>query len=135
MTAPIDTLTGVQDAIVKMLRDQLPDGQKGLARHSLKQGALPPFHLVGDIDIEGEGGKGEQFDRATVDVQTAYRGLDRGELLAMMFQVRLAAQDTPIEIEGVQYRATWLSAAASTAASDGVTFAGITTIEITAEPA
>lgn len=135
MTDPIDMLTAGQDAIVELLRKRLPEDQQGLARASLLEDAKPPFHLVGDIDTENTGGKHEQAERISADIHTVYRGSDRRELLAMMHAVRLATDDVAIQVGEVQYRVFWLTAAASTAASDGVTFAGLTTIELYAEPA
>ncbi|HEX8419469.1 MAG TPA: hypothetical protein VF638_05590 [Sphingomonas sp.] len=135
MSELLDLLTGAQDATIALLRAQLPEAQRGMARHSLDEDAKPPFHLVGDVDVEPAGGKGEQADKVTVDLHTVYKGTDRGELLALMHQVRLATDDKQLTVEGGTYRFEWLGAVASTAASDGVTYAGITQLEILAEPA
>ncbi|WP_288338594.1 hypothetical protein [uncultured Sphingomonas sp.] len=135
MSAPIDLLSGAQLATVKLLRNQLPADQREIVRHSLKQGTQPPFHLIGDIDTANDGDKGEQLEAITVDVHTVYRGGDRAELLAMMHQVRLATDGAKVDLGGASYRFHWDAAAASTAAADGVTYAGITSLILTAEPA
>ena len=135
MSEPIDLLTAAQDAVVKLLREQLPADQRPLVRHSLKQGTEPPFHLVGDIDSENAGSKDEQAEEITVDLHTVYRGSDRRVLLGMMHQVRVAVDDASITIGGGSFRCSWLTSAASTAATDGVTYAGITTLSLFAEPA
>lgn len=135
MSEPLDLLTGAQDATVKLLRDRLPADKQEMVRHSLKQGTVPPFHLVGDMDSDSIGGKDEQFEQINVDVHTVYKGADRRELLALMHQVRIAVDDESITIGGMLFRFRFAGAAASTAAADGVTYAGITTLEVYAEPA
>ncbi|KAK0330804.1 hypothetical protein LTR94_031382, partial [Friedmanniomyces endolithicus] len=123
------------DAVIALLRAQLPEAQRGMVRHSVKQDTLPPFHLIGEIDADNIGGKGEQYEQLTVDVVTIYRGADRRELLALMHPIRVAANDATLIRDGVRFRITWRSSAIGTVASDGVTFAGITILEVTAEPA
>ncbi|MEH3098873.1 tail completion protein gp17 [Sphingomonas adhaesiva] len=136
MTQLLDLMTGAQDAVVQLLRAQLPADQRGMVRHSLKQGAQPPFHLIGDIASADAGGKDEQAEDIEVDVHTVYRGADRRELLAMLHQVRVAVTDRRLVIDGALFRTTWAGASAGSASTtDGVTYAGVTTITLTAEPA
>lgn len=134
MTEPLDLMTGTQDAIIAVIRERLPADQRGMVRHSLDEDFQPPFHLVGDITTENAGGKDEQLEELEADIHTVYRGSDRRELLTLMHQVRLATHDTTVEIEGATFRITWRGAIASAAASDGVTYAGLTTLDIIAEP-
>lgn len=131
----LDLMTGAQDATIALLRDQLPAEQRGMVRHSPKENAVPPWHLVGDINADSEDDKGEQLEKLTVDIHTVYRGSDRRELLALLHQVHLATRRAKVDLAGANYRFRWLGAIASTAASDGVTYAGVTTIEVTAQPA
>jgi len=135
MSDPLDLLTGAQDATVQLLRERLPADRKEMVRHSLKQGTQPPFHLVGDMDSDSIGGKDEQFEQINVDVHTVYKGADRRELLGLMHQVRVAIDDASVTLDGMIFRFRFAGAAASTAAGDGVTYAGITTLEVYAEPA
>lgn len=135
MTAPLDLLTGAQDAIIKIIRDQLPPAQQGMVRHSLEQDFQPPFHLVGDISVEEAGGKEEQLDEGEAEIHTVYRGSDRRELLALMFQLRLATHNALIEVGSARFRILWRGAIASAAGRDGVTYAGLTQVDIIAEPA
>lgn len=135
MTEPIDLMTGVQDAIVSAIRNQLPPDQRGMVRHSLDQDFQPPFHLIGDITLEEAGGKEEQLDEGEVDIHTVYRGSDRSELLALMYQLRLATHNALIEAGSARYRIMWRGAIASAAGRDGITYAGITQVDIIAEPA
>lgn len=132
----VDLMTGAQDAVVKLLQEQLPADQRGMVRHSLKQGMAPPFYLIGDVASSNEGGKGEQLEQIEVDVHTVYKGTDRRELLAMMHQVRLATDDRTITIAGAQFRVSWVGASAGGASTiDGVTYAGVSTLDLYAEPA
>lgn len=135
MTAPLDLLTGVQDAIIKVIRDQLPEADRGMVRHSLDENFEPPFHLVGDISLEEAGSKHEQLDEGDAEIHTVYRGSDRRELLALMYQLRLATHDAVIPLGEAQYRIRWRGAIVSAAARDGVTYAGLTQLDLIAEPA
>jgi hypothetical protein len=134
MSAPLDLLSGAQDAIIKLIRDALPADQRSMVRHTLDENFAPPFHLVGDLTTDSAGGKEEQLEDIGADLHTVYRGDDRSDLLAMMHTVRCAIDEAEIELGGAVYKFTWRGAIASAAASDGVTYAGITTIEISAEP-
>lgn len=132
----LDLMTGAQDAVVQLLRAQLPPEQREMVRHSLKQGTVPPFHLIGDVTSDNAGGKDEQLEQIEVDVHTVYKGTDRRELLALMHQVRLATDDKRLEIGAAHFRVTWSGASAGTASTvDGVTYAGVTTLDLIAEPA
>ncbi len=135
MTEPLDMMTGTQDAIIELIRNRLPDAQKSMVRHSLKEDAEPPFHLVGDISSENAGGKDDQLEEIEADIHTVYRGDDRSELLALMHQVRLATDGAILKIADASFRISWRGAIASAAARDGVTYAGLTTLDIFAEPA
>jgi hypothetical protein len=135
VSEPIDLMTAAQDAVVALLQQQLPPAQRGLVRHTLKQNAQPPFHLIGDIASANEGTKGDQLEEIEVDVHTVYRGTDRRDLLAMLHQVRLATDDRSIEVGGASFRFAWLGAVADGFAADGVTCAGLTTLHLSAEPA
>ena len=128
----IDTLTGAQDAIVALLQERLPAAQAELVYATIPQDTPAPFFLIGDIDVERVDDDG-QFDRAGVDVHTVHQG-NRRDLLARMHLLRLACHGQTIVIDGAAYRVTWQSAAASTAAADGVTFAGITAFDLFAYP-
>lgn len=102
----------------------------------VKQGTEPNFVQIGAIEVGNEGSKEEQRERIEVEVHTIYRGKDRAELLAIMHEVRTALDGVVIEADGVSFWAPeFLSAAASSAGPDGVTYAGISIFEIYAEPA
>lgn len=135
MTEPIDLMTGTQDALIALIRDRLPEGQKSMVRHSLEEDFEPPFHLVGDISSENAGGKDDQLEEIEADIHTVYRGDDRRELLALMHQARIATDGAILSLGGASFRVTWRGAIASAAARDGVTYAGLTTLAIFAEPA
>lgn len=135
MSEPIDMMTAAQNAVVKLLQQRLPAAQRGIVRHTLAQGTQPPFHLIGDIATSNEQSKGDQLEEIEVDVHTVYRGSDRGVLLGMLHQVRLATDDQSIEIGGALFQSTWLGAVADGFAADSVTCAGLTTLHLSAEPA
>jgi hypothetical protein len=135
MGKPLDLLTGTQDAIIQLIREQLPVDRREMVRHSLDENFQPPFHLVGDITTEEAGGKEEQLEELEAEIHTVYRGNDRRELLALMHELRLATHHVRVPLDGATYTVQWRSAIASAAARDGVTYAGLTTLDIIAEPA
>ena len=135
MSEPIDLMTAAQDAVVALLRAQLPEDQRGIVRHTLQQNTLPPFHLIGDIASSNEASKGDQLEDIEVDVHTVYRGTNRRDLLAMLHQVRLATDGQTVDTDVAHFRFTWLGAVADGFAADGVTCAGLTTLHLSAEPA
>lgn len=135
MNAPLDLLTGAQDAIVRLIQEQLPPDRRGMVRQSLKQDFEPPFHLVGDINSDNAGRPGEQLEEIEADIHTVYRGGDRRELLKLLHEVRLATDHATLELDGATYQVRWHGAIASAAAGDGKTYAGLTTLNIIAEPA
>ena len=57
------------------------------------------FILLGDIDSDREGGKGEQLERLTVQVITIYRGTQRWKLHELMHQARVLLDNLPIEAQ------------------------------------
>ncbi|MBB4152904.1 hypothetical protein GGQ80_000792 [Sphingomonas jinjuensis] len=132
MTVIVDTLTGAQDAIVALLQDRLPPDQRELVYATIPQDTPAPFFLIGDIDVERVDDEG-QLDRASVDVHAIHQG-NRRDLLARMHLVRVAAHGQTVLIDGAAYRVTWQSSAASTAAADGVTFAGLIAFDLFAYP-
>ena len=134
MNDPIDLITATQDAVIAAIRGVLPEDQRGIVRHTIAQDTPPPFHLVGEIDSENHGRRGEQLEQLTVTIYTVYKGSDRRQLLALMHPVRLALDETSLEIAGVTFSSRFLGASASRAGSDGATFSGVTEIQITAEP-
>lgn len=135
MYAPIDMLTATQDAVIAAIRAALPEDQRGMVKHTIAQDTLPPFHLVGEIDTDNQSNRDEQFEQLTVNIYTVYRGSDRRDLLALMHPVRVALDLTTLTIAGVSFTSRFNGASVTRAGSDGVTFSGITQIDITAEPA
>lgn len=131
----IDLLQPTQDAVfVALAAATMP--HSAIVRQHVKQGQEPPFVKVGQIDTENVGGKGEQAERITVEVQTIFRGEARGPLLDIMGAVRAALDGQVITAGGVNFSTpTFLGATASDAGPDGVTYAGISHFEIFAEPA
>ncbi|BBC72920.1 conserved hypothetical protein [Altererythrobacter sp. B11] len=100
------------------------------------QDTSPPITRVGKIESDPIGGKGEQLEQITVDVETVYRGESRAELLAMMFAARQALDGQTLQYAGVTFDLPeWLGGVTDGPARDGVTYAGIQTFSVNAEPA
>lgn len=134
MTELVDLMTASQDVVVALLKAS-PAAELGSAWHSPKQDMQPPFYLVGDMTSEPIGGKDDQVEKITLELQSIYRGRDRGQLLAMLHAGRAALDRVTTTVDGVRFEISWAGGGASTAAADGQTFAGINTFEIYAEPA
>jgi hypothetical protein len=102
----------------------------------VRQDTQPPFSMLGDIDFENDGSKHARFLNITLELITVYRGKDRAQLIAMMGAAGGALDDAELVAPGVEFsRPRLVSGSASGAGPDGVTFAGVQTFTLTAEPA
>lgn len=94
------------------------------------------YVIIGDIDADEQGGKGEQLEIVSVQIQVVYRGTQRSKLHALMHQVRLVLDGAMPVVAGVDFGSiAYLAAASSPAARDGITHAGVVEFEVQAEPA
>lgn len=94
------------------------------------------FVQIDDLDWSNEGGKQDPELRITIDLRTIYRGENRADLLAIMHANHSALTDAPIAADGVTITGVQLLAgAASGAGLDGLTYAGLQSFELFAEPA
>lgn len=129
----IDLLTPTQTAIFVALSAGV-----GLAdvHDHVKHGTEPNFVKVGPITGTNEGAREEQLESFEVEIHSIYRGADRAELMAIMHQVRTSLDGVAIFADGVSFwTPEFVSQAASDAGPDGITYAGISTFKVTAEPA
>lgn len=130
----IDLMQAVQDAFFATLAAAVPDERSRVLVH-VPQDTKPPFTRIGAIASDNEADKGDQLERFEVEVQSIYRGGDRGELLSVMHLVRAALDDVPLSAEGVEFgNPRFLGAAVSDATADGITYAGVMNFEVYAEP-
>lgn len=136
MTDPVDLIEPTQTAVFNAL-----NGFAGLTALSgvfqhVPQDTEPPMTIVGDIEATPIGGKGEQVEQISVEVVTIYRGAGRARLLAIMHQQRLALEGQEVAHVGIAFDTPeWTGAGINGPAADGVTYAGIQTFTIIAEPA
>lgn len=94
------------------------------------------FVQIDDLDWSNEGGKHDPELRITIDVMTIYRGENRADLLAIMHANHRALIEAPIAADGVTITGVQLLAgSASGAGLDGLTYAGLQSFELFAEPA
>lgn len=142
MTEPMDLMQASQDAAFGWL---LPiEGDTVLAAvvggavqvfQHVPENTQPPFVVIGEIEEQTES-EDAQLSRIMVEVHSVYRGPSRARLLSIMHRVHVAMTVGGIVIDGVNIgKPRLLSGVASEAASDGVTYAGLQTFELLAEPA
>lgn len=135
MSEPVDLMQAAQAAVFGALKAGVDPSLSPVFQH-VPENTQPPMIIVGAIDSENDGSKGEQVERMTIEVQAIFRGAKRSQLLAMLHAVRRALALNPLAADGVEFSEPhWLGASASEAASDGVTYAGIAHFEVFAEPA
>jgi hypothetical protein len=102
----------------------------------VKQGTEPNFVKIGAINGTNQGAREEQREEFEVEIHSIYRGSDRAELMAIMHEVRISLDGVDISADGVSFwTPEFLSQAISDAGPDGVTYAGISTFLVSAEPA
>lgn len=129
----IDLLQATQDAFYAALVAGVPSERAKVLVH-VKQDTTPPMVIIGAMTSENEANDG-QIERIEVEIQTIYRGGDRGELLAIMHLVRAALDGVTISATGVYFgKPRYLGASASDVGPDGVTYAGISSFEVYTEP-
>src|SRR4051794_12165799 len=69
----------------------------------VKPGTEPNFVKIGAIDGTNQSAREEQREEFEVEVHSIYRGADRGELMGIMHEVRVALDGVEIEAEGVDF--------------------------------
>jgi hypothetical protein len=108
----------------------------GPVHQHVPENSKPPMTIVGNIESENIAAKGEQCERLTIEIIALFRGASRAPLLDIMHQQRVALDGRQLAHDGVHFGTPrFLGAVADGPASDGVTYAGISTFTIDAEPA
>jgi hypothetical protein len=129
----IDLMSATQTAVYQAL---VSGGLSIPVYDHVKQDTQPNFIKIGHISCANEGTKEDQQERFEVEIHAIYRGSDRGELLGIMHEVRKTLDREPLAFNGVSFwQPDFLTAMVSDAGPDGVTYAGISTFEVVAEPA
>lgn len=130
----IDLLQAAQDAVYDALAGSVP-AELATVRQHVRENTQPPLVIIGALDSVPES-KGGELELVTVEIQSIYRGGDRGELLRIAGAVRAALDGCSITADGASFSTpSWTRTSVSDAASDGVTYAAISTFEFYAEPA
>lgn len=140
-----DLLEPAQDALFKALKEI--EGADGLPeftvyQHVPEDGPGDPFRnkiVVGQLaseNAEGKIGPGEALEEISAEIGFVFRGTGRGPMLAMMRAARGVLQNGGLEAQGAEFEAPrWVSAEASNALADGVTYVGIQLYRFHAAPA
>ncbi|WBO23933.1 tail completion protein gp17 [Sphingomonas abietis] len=132
---PPDVLQAAQDRVFLLLNGA--PSLTGKVYQAVPQDTQPPFVVVGDMNVQPLGGKLDTSKRITVDVHFVYRGEERRGLLAMMNAAYWALfGKVPDDLDGVTFCGPidWLADDTATG-TDGVSYAGLSTWEVCAEPA
>ncbi|HEX2594803.1 MAG TPA: DUF3168 domain-containing protein [Rhizomicrobium sp.] len=132
-----DMMQATQDAVFAALDAAHKAVNPSLAtvRQHVPENTLPPLVIVGDMDAENVGGKGERTDKIVIDVVSIYRGTARRGLLAIMAINRDALEDQEISAPGAAFSTPRFLSANTALGEDGATYAGVQQFEIYAEPA
>lgn len=135
MTAPVNLMDAVQAAVFAALSGRAELTALSAVTQHLKQDMAWPITRLGEVASEPIGGKGEQLEQVSVQVETLYRGTSQAEALAIMHQQRLALDGQELDHPGVAFDTPeWAGAAVDGPAKDGVTYVGVQTFVIVAEP-
>jgi hypothetical protein len=128
----IDLMAPTQAAVFTALKSGV---SKVPVHDHVKPGTEPSFVKIGAINGTNDSAREEQREEYEVEIHSIYRGADRTELMAIMHEVRTALDGVDIAAEGVSFwTPEFLSQAISDAGPDGVTYAGISTFLVSAEP-
>lgn len=138
----IDLLQCAQDAAFSMLLPLEQDadltailGAPVRVLQHVPENTQPPMIIIGDLDTSNEGGKDDQLENVGVQIQFVYRGPGRAPLLTMMSRGRDLLHKQRVTVEGSLLAWTWVRGSASSAATDGITYAGISEFDVFAQPA
>jgi hypothetical protein len=131
----IDLVEAARGAVFVAIEAGLAD-VNAVALDHVPQDQEGNFVQIDDLDWSNEGGKRDPELRITIDVVTIYRGQNRAELLAIMHANERALVDVAIAADGVSISdVNLVGGSASGAGPDGLTYAGLQTFELFAEPA
>lgn len=129
----IDLMQATQDAVYAALAAAITDVP---VRQHLAQGQQPPFVRIFGLTSESQADKDDQLEEITVEVHVVTQGEQNGPLLTLMHRARSALDGKPLTSSiAVLERPTYASGAADGPADDGITYAGVLTFRITAQPA
>lgn len=138
----IDLLQCAQDAAFSLLLPLEQDadlatilGAPAQVLQHVPENTQPPIVIIGDLDTVNEGGKDDQLEQIGVQIQFVYRGPGRAPLLTMMKRARDLLHGQRVTVEGGHLAFTWKGGSASSAAADGITYAGISEFDVFAQPA
>jgi hypothetical protein len=133
MTGFIDLMSPTQAAVFKALETGVTLAP---VHDHVKPGTEPDFVKIGAINGTNEGAREEQREEFEVEIHSIYRGADRTRLMDIMHEVRTSLDGVEIAADGASFWAPeFLMQAISDAGPDGVTYAGISTFLVSAEPA
>lgn len=136
----IDMISATSDGAIAMLTAAIDDD---VAEVTTNPDQIDPtdtterqFVIIGDIDSDNEGGKGEQLELITFQIVVVYRGRQRWKMHVLMHLVRIAIEGIAPQATGAVFQpARWLGAKSSPQGADGITHAGIVEFEVYAQAA
>ena len=135
----IDLMEAVQTAVFEALSNRQELTARSQVTQHVKQDMLAagPITRIGKVESAPAGGKGgQQLEEVSVDVETIYRGMSQAEVLAIMHQQRLALDGQDLSADGaVLDTPEWAGGMVDGPAADGVTYVGIQTFTVVAQPA
>jgi hypothetical protein len=131
-----DLLQAVQDALFAALNVSSVTSKAPVYQHPPNE-AQPPLIVIGDISSTPWDHKDEDVEDVLVEIETYFRGPRRAGLLAIQGAVRDALRGKALSATGVILSpARWISQDAPNAnPEDGITYAGLLTFMVTAQPA
>lgn len=137
MTDPgaIDFATALQKALYDRLVATIPGGDKRVFQH-VPEKTPPPVVIIGDMNSDPRGGKGDIADTWTVVIFAVTMGTSRSDNLALQTKVRAALGNwKPAATEEVIFgRIDWPATDTNPVLKDNIYY-GTITLDCTTEPA
>ena len=132
----VDLIDAVQAAVFARLSGRAELTALCTVTQHVLQDMAPPITRIGQIESAPAGGKGEQVEEIAVQVEAIYRGTSQAALLAIMVEQRRALEGQELVQAGVAFDTPeWAGAVVDGPAADGLTYVGVNSFIITAEPA
>lgn len=133
--ATIDYATALQKAAYDRLCALIPGGKRTVFQH-VPEKTPPPVVIIGDMQSEARGGKGDVADRWTMVVFAVTMGTSRADNLALQTKVRAALGNwKPDATDAVIFgRFDWPATDTNPVLKDNIYY-GTITLSCTTEPA
>jgi hypothetical protein len=130
-----DLVTGTKRGMYDALVASVALAALAAVHEHVPDGTEPPLVNFGDVTVEDQGDKDNDFEQHIVEVLSWYRGPDREGVRAIMAAVKNALHRQVITATGVTLTRPRMLGSDDRLEEDGITYSGSQRFSIWAQPA